>query len=122
MSSATSRRAFLSIFRPKEEAQPEAKPEEEEANLQDEPAPLPPWARRNHQVARPDLLARVLPFACMGASFCTTCIEHCPVPGALTMGGRVPLVDATRCTGCGACEQVCPSGAVQTLPRLLSSP
>lgn len=40
---------------------------------------------------------------------CTTCVEHCPVDGAiLTTMGRL-AIDAAKCTGCGLCVEVCPA-------------
>ncbi|MFI3305813.1 MAG: 4Fe-4S dicluster domain-containing protein [Rikenellaceae bacterium] len=49
---------------------------------------------------------------------CGNCAVHCPV-GAITMvrakdaakyGDRkIPVVDTSRCIGCGACENLCPS-------------
>jgi polyferredoxin len=48
---------------------------------------------------------------------CDTCARHCPT-GAIRMtpraGGvrnapRIPVIDPKRCTGCGACEYLCPS-------------
>ncbi len=49
---------------------------------------------------------------------CGSCAAHCPA-GAITMveskdkelyGDRkIPVVDSTRCIGCGACEYVCPA-------------
>lgn len=43
---------------------------------------------------------------------CTACARSCPA-GAINMVGDGPLkkpaVDAERCTGCGACEYVCPA-------------
>lgn len=47
---------------------------------------------------------------------CGNCERHCP-NGAITMIARndkpdapkIPMVDAERCLGCGACEYVCPS-------------
>lgn len=44
---------------------------------------------------------------------CGNCARHCPV-GAIQMveadGGRhIPVVNADRCIGCGACENLCPA-------------
>lgn len=43
---------------------------------------------------------------------CTACARICP-PGAITLVGegehKIPAVDNERCTGCGACEYVCPA-------------
>jgi ferredoxin-type protein NapG len=41
---------------------------------------------------------------------CTSCYKKCPVEGALTLdNAKRPSVDASKCTGCGLCEYVCPS-------------
>lgn len=39
---------------------------------------------------------------------CTTCERHCPVKAIVLVKG-VPVVDAVKCIGCGACENLCPS-------------
>jgi ferredoxin-type protein NapG len=51
---------------------------------------------------------------------CSTCVEQCPVPGALRLVAGRPVVDASVCTGCGVCQHVCPSprNAVIVLPAL----
>jgi ferredoxin len=51
--------------------------------------------------------------------FCSVCVEHCPVPGALTLvAGRV-MVSRVACNGCAACVPVCPSPAspIRLVPR-----
>lgn len=40
---------------------------------------------------------------------CTTCFEHCPVPGAITMNRGIPRIHQDTCTGCDACHEVCPA-------------
>lgn len=46
---------------------------------------------------------------------CGNCARHCPV-GAINMfasdefeGRKIPVVNAERCIGCGACENLCPA-------------
>ena len=39
---------------------------------------------------------------------CTSCERHCPVKAIVLVKG-VPVVDAVKCIGCGACENLCPS-------------
>lgn len=39
---------------------------------------------------------------------CGNCARHCPV-GAIDMVDGLPVVNETRCIGCGACENLCPS-------------
>jgi ferredoxin len=47
---------------------------------------------------------------------CGACIERCPF-GALSLPEAVCVVDATRCLGCGVCVPTCPSDALH-LERL----
>lgn len=51
-------------------------------------------------------VARIEPRLCV--AFCATCVERCPVPGALVRVEGRPAVTAA-CDGCGLCLQVCPS-------------
>jgi formate hydrogenlyase subunit 6/NADH:ubiquinone oxidoreductase subunit I len=50
---------------------------------------------------------------------CTACFRHCPVNAIALVEGpdgvRIPVVDADKCIGCGACEHVCPA---RPLPAL----
>ena len=43
---------------------------------------------------------------------CDNCARHCPT-GAIQMvehdGKRIPAIDAEKCIGCGACENLCPA-------------
>ncbi len=48
---------------------------------------------------------KVCSIGCLGLG---SCVEACSF-GAVTMGpDGLPVVDETRCTGCGACEKACP--------------
>ncbi|NPC77798.1 4Fe-4S binding protein [Pyxidicoccus fallax] len=42
-------------------------------------------------------------------SFCTTCVERCPVEGAILVEAGRPTVVPERCDGCGTCVRVCPA-------------
>lgn len=52
-------------------------------------------------------------------SFCSVCVERCPVPNAMKVEKGIPMVVADTCTGCGICHDVCPAptNAVLVLPR-----
>jgi Na+-translocating ferredoxin:NAD+ oxidoreductase RNF subunit RnfB len=52
-------------------------------------------------------------------SFCSVCVERCPVPEAMRIANGMPIVVPDACTGCGICHQVCPAptNAVLLLPR-----
>ncbi|MBP5535759.1 MAG: 4Fe-4S binding protein [Bacteroidales bacterium] len=45
--------------------------------------------------------------ACTGEASCGNCARHCPAAAISMIDGR-PVVDESRCTGCGACEYLCP--------------
>ncbi len=51
-------------------------------------------------------------------TFCTICLEHCPVEGAITFENNVPIIHQETCTGCGVCQHVCPApvNAIMILP------
>jgi ferredoxin-type protein NapG len=50
---------------------------------------------------------------------CASCVERCPVEGALEFVGMTPAVNEALCTGCGMCQYVCPApeNAVLMLPN-----
>lgn len=50
---------------------------------------------------------------------CSLCIVRCPV-NALTfskdlgfLGNPMPIVDTSKCIGCGTCQNICPDGAIK---------
>lgn len=51
--------------------------------------------------------------------FCTTCSEHCPMPGAIKIRDGKPAILSAACTGCGVCFHVCPApiNAVRIYPQ-----
>lgn len=51
--------------------------------------------------------------------FCSTCVERCPVEGAIVVEQGIPRIVASACTGCGECHQVCPApeNAVLMIPK-----
>ncbi len=52
-------------------------------------------------------------------SFCSTCAERCPVPGAIVIDRGMPRIEAATCTGCRVCADVCPApvNAILVTPR-----
>lgn len=66
--------------------------------------------------------ARVAVLDCLAhqGTTCTTCVERCPVPGAITLDGGRPIIEGDTCTGCGVCQHVCPAprNAIILMPRL----
>ncbi|TPV94155.1 MAG: 4Fe-4S dicluster domain-containing protein [Myxococcales bacterium FL481] len=66
--------------------------------------------------------ARIDPMACLAhrGSFCSTCAERCPQPGAIVVRDGRPVVAADGCVGCGVCQHVCPApyNAVVLVPAL----
>lgn len=57
---------------------------------------------------------------CLGRSCgCFSCEESCEAEAVTVVMGEGVRIDAARCTGCGACEHVCPvtPKAVRLQPR-----
>jgi ferredoxin len=52
-------------------------------------------------------------------SFCSTCVERCPVAGAITLEQGLPRINPTLCNGCRLCHEVCPAprNAILLLPK-----
>lgn len=40
---------------------------------------------------------------------CTVCIQECPYHAIVSDDQKRPVVDASKCNGCGICEKVCPA-------------
>lgn len=60
--------------------------------------------------------------ACLrtAGEMCELCVFHCPMgSAAIEAGERSIVIHPAGCTGCGMCQQVCPTGprAVQVIPR-----
>jgi thioredoxin reductase (NADPH) len=53
--------------------------------------------------------AHVRSDVCVG---CATCVDACPEEGAITMQGKLAVVDAAHCVGHGECATACPMGAI----------
>lgn len=53
-------------------------------------------------------------------SFCSVCVERCPIEGAITVTAGKPKIQARLCTGCGICHHMCPSpwNAILVMPEL----
>jgi Fe-S-cluster-containing hydrogenase component 2 len=52
---------------------------------------------------------------------CGACVEICPV-GALKMEDGTPVADKEWCIGCGVCAVPCPSDAVKLVRRSSAVP
>jgi ferredoxin-type protein NapG len=52
-----------------------------------------------------------------GFIICRSCFERCPLKGKATIleKGIYPVI-TDKCAGCGICEHVCPTRAIETIP------
>ncbi len=77
-------------------------------------AALPPWHLRREargplpKLGGPVMVVRAVCLAWQGSP-CWTCSEKCPVVGAISLDAGRPIVDVTRCDGCGECVAACPA-------------
>jgi ferredoxin len=98
MSAISRRDLFRSFFgrRPEEaeEAQTECLPHRNVRTTDDSPP-----------------LALILDRFCLAwqGSFCSVCVERCPVEGAIRTDKGKPRVEPDLCTGCRICHEVCPA-------------
>ena len=45
---------------------------------------------------------------------CTKCYEECPFDAIALDSNQRPIVDASKCNGCGLCEYICPSSSLRS--------
>lgn len=115
----TRARAMLGTLRPPEDQQPLdvlGLLDILASEGQEDPAPPSPDA---------PLIAQIDPLLCLAhqRSFCTVCIERCPVPDALVLKDQLPRIQPDYCTACGDCIQLCPApiNAIRLIPAPTSS-
>ena len=52
--------------------------------------------------------------------YCVVCQEYCPYQAVIEKpqdGVMVPVIDADKCRGCGACESACPADPIAIIVR-----
>lgn len=56
-------------------------------------------------------VAQIRQYDCLAyeGTFCSTCSERCPEPGAIERVNGKPRIVEDACTGCGVCQHVCPA-------------
>jgi ferredoxin len=69
----------------------------------------------------PDMAVTLFSERCLARNCgCFACVERCQTQAILVIQGEGIHIDEARCTGCGACEYVCPVNpkAVILQPRI----
>jgi len=67
------------------------------------------------RIATGEAVAGGVPKAAVRADMCVgcgTCAASCPVDGAITLHGKLAVVDDALCAGHGECVRACPVGAI----------
>lgn len=47
---------------------------------------------------------------------CGLCTQACPTHAIIKQEGKAPILDASKCIGCGACQNECHFGAIEVFP------
>lgn len=88
---------------------------------QSEPAWKPPATATTDATAAYSHIAVIAGRHCLAyqGTSCTTCVEHCPIDGALLLEKGLPRVVPAICTGCRLCQEACPAPqeAIRIVPR-----
>jgi len=101
MSEPLSRRAFFTSLLPSNLARRAA----------EAIAPMQPPGALRQKPAAGTQVAFVAGRDCLASQgqYCSTCVDRCPVMGAMRMDCGVPMVNMNLCTGCELCQEVCPA-------------
>lgn len=66
-----------------------------------------------HGVSKPDAVALIDEWLCIG---CTLCIQACPVDAIVGAARQAHTVIAAECTGCELCIEPCPVDCISVIP------